>query len=230
MSKMIFHRSEHTDKYTCSDNGFIQNKNLSWQAKGLFLYLLSLPDDWVLHVFELQNHATNRRTAIYSALKELKNQGYIKISGKGNNSTYEIFECPILENAENPYTENLNTEIPYTNIQPLQNTNNTKYLNNKILNKHTSDNDNILKKDYEIPNEWDVLCFAEDYCKENDIDCSFIQRQTISSKFLFDCKRRNWKDPGGASIKDWKAYFAKSYLDREKKKKNWLEGKLRLGD
>ena len=38
-----------------------QDKTLSWKARGLLLYLLSLPDDWNIYESELIKHATDGR-------------------------------------------------------------------------------------------------------------------------------------------------------------------------
>ncbi len=37
---------EKKDKFTQIDNNLIRNQNLSLKAKGLLIYMLSLPDDW----------------------------------------------------------------------------------------------------------------------------------------------------------------------------------------
>jgi hypothetical protein len=76
------------------DKRALQDESLSWKAKGLLAYLLSLPDDWQIYINELKNHATDGRDSTATALKELISAGYItrnyaereegKFTGYGN--------------------------------------------------------------------------------------------------------------------------------------------------
>jgi hypothetical protein len=56
----------------------IQNPNLSWQAKGLLAYMLSMPDGWIFHQAELLKHSPNGLWSLKSCFKELKKAGHIK--------------------------------------------------------------------------------------------------------------------------------------------------------
>ena len=77
---ITFKRDYHKKDYTCVCNHAIRNKNLSFKAKGLFVYLLSLPDDWELYKSELKDHSKDKRVSIDLALNELIENGYLKIS------------------------------------------------------------------------------------------------------------------------------------------------------
>ena len=89
--------------YVMINKGAIQDSGLSWKAKGLLAYLLSLPDDWQVYETELINHATDGRDATRSAIKELIAAGYIERSSqrirdeKGLLKGYEyrIYETPV---------------------------------------------------------------------------------------------------------------------------------------
>jgi hypothetical protein len=68
------------------DNPYVQiNKtclndpSLSLKAKGLLSYLLSKPDDWVVHRSEVLKHCTDGKDSLQTAIHELKNSGYLKI-------------------------------------------------------------------------------------------------------------------------------------------------------
>ena len=43
---MSVFKVEKTKNFTIMSNHHLQNKNLSFKAKGLLSYMLSLPDDW----------------------------------------------------------------------------------------------------------------------------------------------------------------------------------------
>ena len=64
-------------KFTQIDNSIINDMTLSFQAKGLFLYLWSKPDDWDVNVKAIQSGCVDKQTKIYSALKELEACGYL---------------------------------------------------------------------------------------------------------------------------------------------------------
>ena len=91
------------------DNPYVQinktplnDKRLSWKAKGLMCYMLSMSDDWKFYECELINHSKDGKDAFRSAIKELINAGYV-VRGdrvrdeKGLLREYEyfIYENPI---------------------------------------------------------------------------------------------------------------------------------------
>lgn len=80
-------------------NSTIQDPLLSWEAKGLLSYLLSLPDDWELKVSQLINHYQgkkrgNGRDGIRTILVELKEKGYVQFERKRTEEGK--FECKYL--------------------------------------------------------------------------------------------------------------------------------------
>lgn len=116
-----FIKAKKETNYTVLDNTFIKDCSLSWKAKGVMTYLLSLPEDWEIYLSELQNHATDGRDSLQNALKELIEKGYlVKIQkkdekGRFTNNIFIIYEKPL---TEKPLSEKSFTENP-----PLQNTN-----------------------------------------------------------------------------------------------------------
>lgn len=71
-------RVEHIENFTTMHNGCLRNNNLSARAKGLWAYMMSLPDDWVLHTDEINSHFTEGRDAMRKAWTELETEGYVK--------------------------------------------------------------------------------------------------------------------------------------------------------
>ena len=129
---MTTFRIRHTRCYTSIANSAIQDKRLSFKARGLHHLLLSYPNNWEINAKHLVEQSDkDGRDATYSALKELIKFGYIKkIShrkdgGKFKDVSYDVFELPNTEkpetaqpntdlpNTENPNTEKPNTENPY---------------------------------------------------------------------------------------------------------------------
>ena len=64
--------------FTIVPNEVAQNSDLSWGARGLLVYLLSLPADWSIRVTEVQGHGTDGRRRFYSLKRELESAGYVR--------------------------------------------------------------------------------------------------------------------------------------------------------
>ena len=103
---MIIRKAEHKNNYTCISNEILQRKDLSMQAKGLLVYLLSLPENWEIHKSEVWKHFANGRDAVYRAFEELERKGYIQ--GKTYRDKlgrfqhhYTVYEEPITPELKN---------------------------------------------------------------------------------------------------------------------------------
>lgn len=129
----VFIRHKKERDYTVVDNLYLRDNSLSWKAKGVFTYLLSLPEDWEVHLEEIENHAPDGRDSLRAAVRELKSKGYIVLrqkkdaAGKFSKNELEIVERPDLPQTENPSTGKPSTENPKllnTNKQSTYKTNN----------------------------------------------------------------------------------------------------------
>lgn len=122
--------------FTIVDNTVIEDTELSWKAKGVFLYLWSKSDDWQFYEVEVTKHAKDGRDSLRSALKELETRGYLKRTrnrndkGQVTNSDWILSEKPMLKKAtqENPIQEN--DTLPSTDL--------TKDLKNQVLTNSCS--------------------------------------------------------------------------------------------
>ena len=152
-----FIKTKKEKNYTVLDNTFIKDIRLSWKAKGLMTYLLSLPDDWTIHLSEIEQHATDGKSALRSAINELKEFGYLKAEQKRENNRFAEMVYIIIENPDSPLTdfqqtENLQTENLNSENQTLQNTN-----NDKVLNKQSTDNNIPKEKKHKLGTYFNVL-------------------------------------------------------------------------
>lgn len=82
-------------------NYYLRDRNLSYKAKGLLSFMLSLPDDWDYSLKDLCATSKENRDAIRSTLKELQEHHYLeieKVRGKNGYFKYNhlIYEKPIL--------------------------------------------------------------------------------------------------------------------------------------
>ena len=86
--------------YTIVNNTALRDPRLSWKAKGLIGYLLTMPDDWRVMMCHLVQQSPCGRKATYSGLRELEDVGYIRRTrvrdarGRITRLEYVVFEVP----------------------------------------------------------------------------------------------------------------------------------------
>ena len=66
------------DRFVIVDIRAVDDASLSWAARGLLVYLLARPDDWMVLVNQLAKCGNLRRDGIYTLLRELRNAGYVR--------------------------------------------------------------------------------------------------------------------------------------------------------
>ena len=92
-------RVNKTKNYTVMSNTHLRDINLSWKAKGIHSYVLSLPDDWKIILSHLETMATDKEKSLRSGLKELYDLMYwqkypVYENGKIIQWITEIYEEP----------------------------------------------------------------------------------------------------------------------------------------
>lgn len=74
---MTIIRSPRTTPFTALPNGSLRDGRLTFKARGLLAYLLSMPDGWQTNSERLAKVGPDGRDAIRAALRELEDAGYI---------------------------------------------------------------------------------------------------------------------------------------------------------
>jgi len=99
MNEITFQRSPHDRKnpYVMISREMAQDKSISPKARGVLLYLLSLPDDWKIYHSQLQEGLGVGEDYLNSAMEELLQNGYAertreKVKGMFQPYNYTIFE------------------------------------------------------------------------------------------------------------------------------------------
>jgi DNA-binding MarR family transcriptional regulator len=90
-------KAKHKSEYFQMNNEPVQDPSLSWAAKGLLAYLLSLPEKWEPHLRELFTRSAGGRRATEAAMKELIAAGYVKKEqgeNKRRDTKYTVYEAP----------------------------------------------------------------------------------------------------------------------------------------
>ncbi len=117
---------EKKNKYTQIENKLIRNRDLSLKAKGLLIYMLSLPDDWDYSISGLSAECKEGKSSIRSAIEELMEHRYITRSlVRAENGTLGGYEYIVYEepqpSCDNPTTVNQTSENRTQQIKDLTN-------------------------------------------------------------------------------------------------------------
>lgn len=150
---MIAKKIQKTENFTIVDNEYLNDKNLSFKAKGILTYFLSLPGDWVIYFEEIITHSTDGIRSFRSGVDELIKEGYIKRYPVRENGVIVRWETEIFEK-KRPDEQNVKVDkkdIDKLNIDKdrLLNTNKANTYKSKHLNNY-----NIFEK---IADKWNSL-------------------------------------------------------------------------
>lgn len=126
--------------YVMLNKQFLDNESLSWKAKGILAYLLSLPDDWQIYATELVKHSNDGMASLTSGIEELIKAGHITrkqrrdAGGKFKGYEYRVNEhSHRMRKSENGKSENGKSE----NGKPL--TTNNNFTNNNFKNNDVTE-------------------------------------------------------------------------------------------
>jgi hypothetical protein len=105
MSKNIF-RQKRNKNFTVIPNEMLQDSRLSWKAKGLLTYLLSLPEDWDVYVTHLKTISTDGSDSTVSGMNELMEYKYVwrrpRCGADPGGWEYYVYDEP---NNEDPFRQ-----------------------------------------------------------------------------------------------------------------------------
>lgn len=137
------------DNFTLVPNSLLNEKQISFKAKGLYAYLNSKKDDWNFTIDLIAKNGKDGRDSVASGLKELEDFGFLERRRYKDDKGYfdieyilksEPFEVIKYDNPpkENPYEENPYQENPYEEkADDIYNT-----INNNTINNNTIDSNN----------------------------------------------------------------------------------------
>lgn len=226
---MSVFKIEKTKDYTVMSNYHLRDKNLSYKAKGLLSFMLSLPDDWDYSLNGLCSISKESRDGIRSILRELQEHHYVEIEKvRGDKGYFEynylIYEMPhwiCLENEKN----NPDMEIPHLDIPNVENT--TQINTNKQIEK----DDKTKISSFFVAEEHNLLTLElidRGYLTENDMQIFYydnlfeqLLKGENSYKDLIQIIHyivprvinRNFKDEDGNVIVNKFGYFKNAIIN-----------------
>ena len=184
VSETYFVKQHRKENFTILDNTCIRDSNLSWKAKGVHTYLMSLPDDWKIHISEIVNHSCDGKAALYSAIQMLEEYGYIKKirnrrkDGCFENTVYQVFESPEAKDADTdvhpltdfPDVDNPDMENPVLDNRTLLTTNK---LNTNIQRTELTNSDCKSETEQSVSESVFVNIIKSLFCGEYPFDKNF---------------------------------------------------------
>lgn len=150
--------------YTVIFNGCLQDARLSFKARGLLAYMLSMQDGWEFYTKELVKHGVEGIDAIQSALNELTNLGYLRRNrrrekGKLRGQVWYVYDSPqpdnplVVEKPEQRHSKNENgsttASAPQLDYPELANPSLISTNSNKESNTSISSTTTIIKDNFE---------------------------------------------------------------------------------
>lgn len=130
----LIKRTRRNNNFTIVNNNILRDKTMSFEAKGMLCYILSLPDNWVLHTSHLIKEFNIGRHYLKRCFDEIEAAGYMAklgmIKGKGNRFegfNYMFYDESVLKI---PQADFPHTDFPRAEEQHLQRTNIGKELIN----------------------------------------------------------------------------------------------------
>lgn len=240
---MSVFKIEKNKDFTIMSNYHLRDRNLSYKAKGLLSFMLSLPDDWDYSLKGLCVISKENKDAIRSTLKELQEYHYLEIEKvRGDKGYFEynylIYEKPhfieVDNEKSNPDTENPYLDIPDMEHQPQINTN--------IINtKKQIDKDDKTISSFFVAEEHNILTLElieRGYIKETDTqifyydklfeelledDNSYKDLLCVIHYIVPRVVKRNFEDEEGNPINNKYGYFKNSIESNLHKLKNPIE-------
>jgi len=130
------------DRFGIIPNALLNNPNISWNAKGLFGYIQSKPDNWDFAVERIQKDTKDGSTATNSGLRELENAGYLQRHKFKNNKWQRNREYILYNKPKENKKDTKNTENPFSVFGPTE----KGQINKERIIKKEKENNNIIKE------------------------------------------------------------------------------------
>lgn len=148
MTKNIQYKNARRNKFTMINNDFLNDKNLTLQAKGLMAIFLSNSEDWEIRMSEIINRSKNGRDAHYKVINELINNDYFaRVEIKEDNKFKEMIYIfsDDKEEVKEALEEYKNNPLAYINIDKRKVKKVEKNTDNTPIpeNQDTGQNDKI---------------------------------------------------------------------------------------
>ena len=217
---MSVFKIEKSKNYTVMSNYHLRDKNLSYKAKGLLSFMLSLPDDWDYSINGLVSISKEGVKAIRNILQELQRYGYLVIEKKQNEIgqfeyEYLIYEQPDTQKGDMDLGEvekgiQINTNEINTNNK-IDKDDKTKISSFFVAEEHNILTLELINRGYINENDIQIF-YYDDLFKELLQDNSYKDLVQIIHYIVPRVVNRKFKDEEGKYIKNKFGYIKNAII------------------
>lgn len=217
---MSVFKIEKTKNYTVMSNHHLRDKNLSYKAKGLLSFMLSLPEDWDYSINGLVSISKEGVKAIRNILQELQKYGYLVIEKKQNEIgqfeyEYLIYEQPDTQKGDVDLGDvekdtQINTNEINTNNK-IDKDDKTKISSFFVAEEHNILTLELLNRGYINENDIQIF-YYDDLFKELLQDNSYKDLVQIIHYIVPRVVDKQFKDEDGNYIKNKFGYFKNAII------------------
>lgn len=190
----MFNKLNKDIPFTVAPNSLIQDKNMSTQARFLYVYMASMPDDWQFYFKNLALNLAMSVDTVKKYMKELERNGWVinhgqkNMDGKFGNNEYTILSEPITVGENLPYGKNTVTE-KYRNGKITPHTKETSKQKKQVITKERestpAQKEIELKVDSGIKTPSQMTEAFGEMLKGNEIMLGQVQDMCKELKFPF---------------------------------------------
>ena len=218
---MAVFKIEKNKNYTVMSNYHLRDKNLSYKAKGLLSFMLSLPEDWDYSINGLVAISKEGVKAIKNILQELQKYGYLVIKKKQNEIgqfeyDYLIYEYPEYQKGDVDLGEvekdtQINTNIINTNKQ-IDKDDITKISSFFIPEEHNILTLELIDRGYITENDTQIFYYDKLFNQLLDENNSYKDLIQIIHYIIPRVISRKFKDEDGNFISNKFGYFKNAII------------------
>lgn len=223
---------EKNSNYTVMSNYHLRDKKLSYKAKGLLSFMLSLPDNWDYSINGLVSISKEGVKAIRNILQELQQNGYLVIEKKQNELgqfeyEYLIYEIPDIQKGDMDLGDvekdtQINTNIINTKKQ-IDKDDKAKISSFFVAEEHNILTLELIDRGYINENDTQIFYYDklfEDLLTDGN---SYKDLICIIHYIVPRVVKRNFEDEDGNIIKNKYGYFKSSIESNIHKLNNPIE-------
>lgn len=167
---------KHVRNYTQVANDIINDDRLSLKAKGLYLFLVSKPDNWTFSARLIATQNNDQKASINSALQELERFGLLKRVHVQCGYDYEIFDEIKIHSTENRLNGKSVKRLP--KIDSIENRSN---ISNKESQVREEERENKIYSETEFPF---LAMWLSDLCSARSVKNKSAYRSFIKTALL----------------------------------------------
>ncbi len=223
---------EKNSNYTVMSNYHLRDKNLSYKAKGLLSFMLSLPEDWDYSINGLVSISKEGVKAIRNILQELQQNDYLVIEKKQNEFgqfeyEYLIYETPNTQKGDMDLGDvekdtQINTNIINTNKQ-IDKDDKTKISSFFVPEEHNILTLELVDRKYINENDTQIFYYDKLFEQLLEEGNSYKDLVQIVHYIIPRVLDRKFKDEDGNSINNKYGYFKNAIESNLYKLKNPIE-------